>query len=199
MQAHDLKPPKGATHARKRIGRGNASGHGTYSGRGLKGQKARNKVRREFEGGQTRLMRRLPRRRGFTNYTRKEYQPVNLRELGRFEAGTEVTAETLKEAGVIDSAKKPVKILGVGEITVKLTVRANRFSMTAKEKITAAGGTIDEMDERKAKRQRKVKKKKGAQPQAQAGEGKGEGKAEKEAPEAEAEAAEAPAEGGESE
>ncbi len=142
MQAHQLKPAAGAKHARKRVGRGNASGHGTYSGRGLKGQKARSgrKPRRFFEGGQTRLFKKLPRRRGFHNPFRVEYTPVNVSDLESFEAGTEVTPELLKEKGIIRSLRKPVKILARGELSKALSVRAHKFSLTAKEKIEAAGG-----------------------------------------------------------
>ena len=156
MQAHQLKPPRGAKHARKRIGRGNAAGQGTYSGRGLKGQKSRagNKPRRFFEGGQTRLFKKLPFRRGFRNPFRVEYQAVNLDDLQRFEAGTEVTPDLLKEKGVLRSLRKPVKVLAAGELTKKLNVSAHRFSVTAKEKIEGAGGTVVEMSERKVKRQR---------------------------------------------
>lgn len=144
MQAHDLKPPKGAKHARKRIGRGNASGHGTYSGRGLKGQKSRagNKPRRFFEGGQTRLMKRLPRRRGFRNPFRVEYSAVNLKDLETFDAKTEVTPDVLKEKRILRSLRKPVKVLATGELTKPLTVHAHKFSLTAKERIEAAGGTV---------------------------------------------------------
>ena len=145
MQANQLRPAKGARHARKRIGRGNASGHGTYSGRGGKGQYARNTVRRDFEGGQTPMLRRLPSKRGFTNPFRVDYQPVNLRDLARFEAGTEVTPEALRDAGILTSIKKPVKILATGNIDVKLTVNAHKFSLAAKEKIEAAGGNVVEM------------------------------------------------------
>ncbi len=157
MQAHELKPARGSKQNRKRIGRGNAAGTGTYSGRGLKGQKSRSgrKPRRHFEGGQTRLMRRLPRRRGFINHFRIEYQPVNLRDLERFDDGADVTNETLKEAGLIDSAKKPVKILATGEITRKLSVRVERLSLAAKEKIEAAGGTAEETTERKVRSDRR--------------------------------------------
>ncbi len=153
MQAHQLKPPPGAKHARKRVGRGNASGHGTYSGRGLKGQKARagNKPRRFFEGGQTRLFKKLPFRRGFRNPFRVEYQAVNLDDLERFDEGTEITPELLKERGVLRSLRRPVKILASGTLTKKLTVTAHRFSMTAKEKIEVVGGSIVELGERKAK------------------------------------------------
>lgn len=144
MQAHDLKPPKGAKHARKRVGRGNAAGTGTYSGRGLKGQKSRagNKPRRFFEGGQTRLMKRLPRKRGFRNPFRVEYSPVNLSDLEAFEAKTEVTPELLKEKRILRSLRKPVKVLATGELTKPLTVHAHKFSMTAKERIEAAGGSV---------------------------------------------------------
>jgi len=147
MQTHELRPPKGARHKRKRVGRGNASGHGTYSGRGSKGQKARSGVgiRLGFEGGQTPLIKRLPRRRGFTNIFRVEYAPVNLKQLERFEAGTEVTPQLLREVGIIKSLRQPVKVLGDGEITKALIVRAHGFSAVAKEKIEAAGGSIEEV------------------------------------------------------
>ena len=184
MQAHELKPARGSKQNRTRIGRGNAAGTGTYSGRGLGGQKSRSgrKPRRHFEGGQTRLMRRLPRRRGFINHLRIEYQPVNLRDLERFDDGADVTNEILKEAGLIDSAKKPVKILATGEITRKLTVRVERLSLAAKEKIEAAGGTAEETTERKVRSDRrgaaKRKRRKGKPAEGAADdEKKGEGKA----------------------
>ena len=144
MLAHELKPPKGAKHARKRVGRGNASGHGTYSGRGLKGQKSRSgrKPKLGFEGGQTRLIKRLPHRRGFTNIFRVEYSPVNLRDLQRFDAGTEVTPALLKEKRVLRDLRKPVKVLAVGELAKPLTVKAHKFSAAARQKIEAAGGSI---------------------------------------------------------
>ena len=147
MHAHELRPPKGAKHARKRVGRGNASGHGTYSGRGLKGQKARagRTPRLGFEGGQTRLIKRLPRRRGFTNLFRKEYSAVNLRDLERFPAGTEVTPELLRQSGILSTLRRPVKVLAMGELTRALSVRAHKFSMAAKEKIEAAGGSVQEI------------------------------------------------------
>jgi large subunit ribosomal protein L15 len=168
MQAHQLKPPSGAKHARKRIGRGNAAGQGTYSGRGLKGQKARagNKPRRFFEGGQTRLFKKLPGRRGFRNPFRIEYQPVNLNDLQAFDEGADVTPELLKEKGILRSTRMPVKILASGELTKKLTVTAHRFSMAAKEKIESAGGTVIETSERKVKKVRKVKDKSAAKPAA---------------------------------
>ena len=147
MYAHELRPPKGAKHARKRVGRGNASGQGTYAGKGLKGQKARagRKPRLGFEGGQTRLIKRLPRRRGFTNIFRKEYSAVNLRDLERFAEGTEVTPELLKQSGVLSTLRRPVKVLAVGELTRALSVSAHKFSMAAREKIEAAGGSVQEI------------------------------------------------------
>jgi large subunit ribosomal protein L15 len=171
MQAHQLKPAPGSKHARKRIGRGNAAGQGTYSGRGLKGQKSRagNKPRRYFEGGQTRMMKRLPRRRGFTNLFRVGYQAVNLTDLTRFEAGSEVTPEMLKETRVLRSLRTPIKVLGTGEMDRPLTVRANRFSQSAREKIEAAGGTVIETDPRPEPRPKREKagKKKSQKPGAQ--------------------------------
>src|SRR6266542_5436307 len=154
MQAHQLKPPPGARHARKRVGRGNAAGQGTFAGRGLKGQKARagNKPRRFFEGGQTRLFKKLPFRRGFTNPFRVEYQAVNLTVLERFDKDAEVTPQLLKEKGILRSLRKPVKILAAGDLTKKLTVHAHSFSATAKEKIEVAGGAVVELGERKKKR-----------------------------------------------
>jgi len=147
MQAHELRPPKGARHKRKRVGRGDGSGHGSHSGRGSKGQKSRSGggPRLGFEGGQTPLIKRLPRRRGFTNIFRVEYSPVNLKQLERFEEGTEVTPELLREVGIIKTLRQPVKVLGDGEITKALIVRAHRFSAVAKGKIEAAGGSVEEV------------------------------------------------------
>ncbi len=147
MLAHELRPPKGSKHARKRVGRGDASGHGTYSGRGVKGQKSRSgrKPKLGFEGGQPRLIKRLPRRRGFTNIFRKEYSAVNLRDLERFEAGTEVTPELLKQSRVVRSLRRPVKVLAIGDLTKALTVKVHKFSTAAKEKIEAAGGSALEI------------------------------------------------------
>jgi large subunit ribosomal protein L15 len=147
MLAHELRPPKGSKHARKRVGRGDASGRGTYSGRGVKGQKSRSgrKPKLGFEGGQTRLIKRLPRRRGFTNIFRTEYSAVNLRDLERFEAGTEVTPELLKQSRVVRSLRRPVKVLASGDLTKALTVKAHKFSTAAKEKIEAAGGSALEI------------------------------------------------------
>src|SRR3989304_3744498 len=130
MEAHELNPPAGSRHKRKRVGRGNASGHGTYSGRGLKGQKSRSGggVRLGFEGGQLPLVRRMARKRGFTNIFRVEYALVNLSSLSKFPPGSEVTPEALLQAGVVKNLKRPLKILGDGSLEVALTVRAHQFS-----------------------------------------------------------------------
>ena len=145
MQQHEIRQPKGATHKRKRIGRGNASGTGTYAGKGMKGQKARagGGVRPYFEGGQLPLVRRMARKRGFRNPFRIEYEEVNVSALGaRFAANAEVTAGSLREARLIRSARRPVKILGDGEINVALTVEATSFTKSAIAKIKGAGGTV---------------------------------------------------------
>ena len=144
MKLHELTPAPGSKHSRKRVGRGIGSGTGKTSGRGHKGQNARSGggVRPGFEGGQNPLYRRLP-RRGFTNRFRKEYAIVNLKDLNRFEAGSEVTPEVLLESGVVKDRKNGIKILGNGELTVQLTVKANKFSQSAVEKIQAAGGKAE--------------------------------------------------------
>jgi large subunit ribosomal protein L15 len=147
MQLHDLRPPAGSHKRKKRVGRGMASGTGKTSGRGIKGQNARSGGGKGpyFEGGQLPLVRRLPFRRGFTNIRRVEYKPINVEFLQeKFGQGyPEITPEVLIEAGVIKSSDKAVAILGNGEITSALTVKAHRFSKTAKEKIEAVGGTIE--------------------------------------------------------
>lgn len=129
----------------KRVGRGNGSGHGTYSGRGSKGQKVRSGggVRRGFEGGQLPLVKRLPRRRGFTNIFKKQYNIVNVASLAVFPEGSEIRPEDLEKAGIIDSTVHPTKILGDGEIRYGVTVRANSFSAAAERKIVAAGGKAE--------------------------------------------------------
>jgi large subunit ribosomal protein L15 len=144
MEQNELRPPAGAKHKRKRIGRGDGSGHGTYSGRGCKGQKARSGggVRLGFEGGQLPLIKRLPRKRGFTNIFKTEYNIVNVGKLAIFPPGTEVTPKELLRAGLIDTPEHPTKILGVGDIKHPLLVSANRFSSSAEKKILAAGGKI---------------------------------------------------------
>ena len=144
MKLHDLKPAVGATTAPKRLGRGTGSGLGKTSGKGHKGAKARSGggKRPGFEGGQMPLTMRLP-KRGFTNIFRKEYVAVNVDRLEMFEDGAVVTPVTLIEYGIIKNVQDGVKILGNGEITKKLTVQANKFSESAKQKIEAAGGKAE--------------------------------------------------------
>jgi large subunit ribosomal protein L15 len=144
MKLHELKPAEGSRHARKRLGRGIGSGQGKTAGKGHKGQNARSGggVRLGFEGGQTPLFRRLP-KRGFTNIGRKEFAIVNLDALNRFEEGTEVTPELLIESGVVSNEKAGIKILAKGNVEKKLTVKAHKFSSAAKEAIEAAGGTTE--------------------------------------------------------
>ena len=144
MKQNELKPSAGAKHKKKFVGRGNGSGHGTYSGRGCKGQKARSGggVRLGFEGGQLPLMKRLPRKRGFTNIFKAEYNIVNVRQLAVFSPGTEVTPEELLRVGLINTTDQPTKILGTGDINHPLLVSADKFSSSAEKKIVAAGGSI---------------------------------------------------------
>ena len=144
MKLHELKPAVGATTAEKRLGRGTGSGLGKTSGKGHKGAKARSGggKRPGFEGGQMPLTMRLP-KRGFTNIFRKEYVAVNIDRLEMFEDGAVVTPVTLIEYGIIKNVQDGVKILGNGEITKKLTVQANKFSESAKQKIEAAGGKAE--------------------------------------------------------
>jgi len=144
MKLHELKPAEGSRQESKRKGRGIGSGNGKTAGKGHKGQNARSGggVRIGFEGGQTPLFRRLP-KRGFTNINRKEYAVVNLDVLNRFEDGTEVTPELLIELGVVKSEKAGIKVLAKGNIEKKLTVKAHKFSSAAKEAIEAAGGTTE--------------------------------------------------------
>jgi large subunit ribosomal protein L15 len=143
MQQHELRQPPGATHKRKRVGRGNASGHGTYSTRGRKGQKARSGggVRPGFEGGQLPLVRRMAYKRGFRNPFRIDYEEVNVGMLAQFAAGTEVNGAALAAVRLVRTGK-PVKVLGEGEISAALTVEAASFSKSARAKIEAAGGSV---------------------------------------------------------
>lgn len=144
MRLDELQPAEGSTKKVKRVGRGIGSGNGKTSGKGHKGQKARSGggVRPGFEGGQMPLYRRLP-KRGFTNIFAKEYVTINVEALERFDDGTEVTAELLKETGVISKILDGVKILGRGELTKKLTVKVAKFSASAAEKIEKAGGKAE--------------------------------------------------------
>ncbi len=148
MRQDELSPALGSKKSRKRVGRGDGSGHGTYSGRGCKGQKSRSgdKMVRGFEGGQLPLIKRLPQKRGFVNIFRTEYSVVKIGKLNMFEAGSEVTPERLVAAGVVKSLRHPIKILGDGEINYPLLVKANKFSAAAKAKIEAAGGTAEEVE-----------------------------------------------------
>ena len=146
MQLHDLTPAPGSTHRRKRVGRGNSSGHGTYSGRGLNGQGSRAGGTKGagFEGGQTPLAMRLPKLPGFVNPRRIEYTAINVSELeARFEDGAVVDGEALKAARLTKKADEPVKVLGNGELSKKLTVQVEKVSASAKAKIEAAGGKVE--------------------------------------------------------
>jgi large subunit ribosomal protein L15 len=144
MKLHELRPAAGSTKNRKRVGRGTGSGLGTTAGRGMNGQNSRSGggVRPGFEGGQMPLFRRLP-KRGFKNFTRKNWTIVNVETLNKFEDGTEITPELLLEAGVLSKIEYGVKILGDGELTKKLTVKANKFTQSAITKIEAAGGKAE--------------------------------------------------------
>ena len=145
MDLSKLQPPKGAKHAKKRVGRGHGSGQGTQAGRGHKGAKSRSGFKRKvgFEGGQMPLKRRVP-KRGFHNPFSVEYAIVNLDTLGeRFDAGTVVTIDLLRERRLVPSSAERVKVLGRGDITKALTVRAHKFSGKAAEKIAGAGGAAE--------------------------------------------------------
>ena len=148
MRQDILSPAPGSKRGRKRVGRGDGSGHGTYSGRGSKGQKSRsgNKMRPGFEGGQLPLIKRLPQKRGFVNISRTEYSVVNISKLNIFESGSEVTPERLVAAGVVKSLRYPIKILAEGEINHPLVVKASKFSTAAKAKIEAIGGRVEEVE-----------------------------------------------------
>ncbi len=148
MRQDNLAPPPGSKKSRKRVGRGDGSGHGTYSGRGCKGQKSRAgyKMRPGFEGGQLPLIKRLPKIRGFTNIFRLEYSVVNISRLNIFEANSEVTPEKLVAAGMVKSLRRPIKILAEGDIDRPLSVKAHRFSAAAKAKIETAGGKVEEIE-----------------------------------------------------
>jgi len=146
MELNNLKPKKGSRKTRKRVGRGPGSGNGKTAGRGEKGQKSRSGFSRMigFEGGQMPLHRRLP-KRGFTNIFRQEFDILNLSDLERFEAGSTVDGAALRHAGMIKGRQKKLKVLGNGNISKKLTVHADKFSKTAREKIEAAGGSCQEI------------------------------------------------------
>lgn len=146
VKQNELAPPPGSKRKKKRVGRGLGSGHGRYSGRGTKGQKARSGagIHPYFEGGQLPLVKRLPTKRGFTNIFKEQYSLVNLGKLNVFKLGSVVDRDKLLEAGLIKSAKKPVKILSMGELNQAVIVKADKFSAAAKRKIEAAGGRVEE-------------------------------------------------------
>jgi large subunit ribosomal protein L15 len=141
VKADSLRPPRGASKRRQIRGRGIGSGRGVTSGRGAKGQKSRTNIRPGFEGGQQPLHRRLPRMRGFKRHWRKEYAVVNVGDLERFDAGTQVTPDLLLESGLVKRDLDGLKVLGSGSLTKKLKVKAHKFSQSAKAAIESAGGT----------------------------------------------------------
>ena len=147
MRQDKLSPAPGSRQSRKRVGRGDGSGHGTYSGRGCKGQKSRSgcKIRPGFEGGQLPIIKRLPRKRGFVNIFKTQYSTVNLSRLNIFESGSEVTPDKLVATRVVRSLHHPIKILGEGDINYPLVIKANKFSAAARAKIEAAGGRVEEI------------------------------------------------------
>jgi large subunit ribosomal protein L15 len=144
LELHGLKPAKGANKKRKRVGRGPGSGHGKTATRGEKGQKSRSGFSQKagFEGGQMPLHRRIP-KHGFTNKFAKEYAVLNVKELNSFDDGTEITPELLTQKGLVKKGKDGVRILGEGELSRKLTVRAHHFSESARQKIEQAGGSVE--------------------------------------------------------
>ncbi|HEY6874006.1 MAG TPA: 50S ribosomal protein L15 [Geobacteraceae bacterium] len=146
MELNSIKPAIGASKNKKRIGRGTGSGHGKTATKGHKGQKARSggSIKAGFEGGQMPMQRRLP-KRGFRPLERKEYAVVNIGQLEIFEAGSIVDMEALLKSGLIGKVLDGIKILATGELTKSLSIKAHKFSATAREKITAAGGTIEEI------------------------------------------------------
>lgn len=145
MMEHDLRTPPGARKRRKRVGRGDASGHGSTSGRGNKGQKSRSGkgLRPGFEGGQLPQIKGLPTKRGFTNIFKKRYQLVKVGELNIFPPDAEVSPESLLELGIVRNLKDPVKVLGNGDITVPLKIRAHKFTRSSMVKIETAGGSAE--------------------------------------------------------
>ena len=147
MMEHQLAPSKGARKARKRVGRGDAAGQGSTAGRGMKGQKSRAgyRIRPGFEGGQLPLIKGLPMKRGFTNPFKIYYSLVKIEALDSFEAGDSITPETLYQRGLVRNLNQPIKILGDGEINKAVTVSAHKFTKSAREKIEAAKGSVEEL------------------------------------------------------
>ena len=147
MMEHQLIPSPGARKNRKRVGRGDAAGQGSYGGRGMKGQKSRSgyRIRPGFEGGQLPLIKGLPMKRGFNNKFKTHFLLVKLEELDIFDAGTRVTPEAMYLRGMVPNLNSPIKILGNGDLSKSLTVVANKFTGTARSKIEAAGGSVEEV------------------------------------------------------
>jgi len=148
MKLHDLRPAEGSNHKSKRVGRGAGSGKGKTSGKGMMGQKARSGPGpyRTFEGGQNRLVKPMPFKRGFTNIFRVDYEVVNIGSLAEWPADVEVSPESLLEARAVRRKRMPIKVLGDGELSAALTVKAHKFSNSARQKIEAAGGTVVELE-----------------------------------------------------
>lgn len=146
MQLHHLRPAEGSKKRKIRVGRGEAGRRGKTAGRGTKGLKARSKVRPGFEGGQTPLLRRMPKLKGFRNPNRVEFTVLNVERLDVFQAGETVTPSEMREAGLVKKRGR-IKVLGQGDLSVALTVKAHAFSSGAAEKIAAAGGSIELIDE----------------------------------------------------
>ena len=146
MKLHHLRPAEGSKKRKIRVGRGESGRRGKTAGRGTKGLKARSKVRRGFEGGQMPLQRRMPKLRGFTNPNRVEYTVINVERLNAFDAGSTVTADDLRAGGLVKHRGK-VKVLGEGEIDRALTIKAHAFSLGAVEKIKAAGGSVEVLED----------------------------------------------------
>ncbi len=147
MMEHKVVPSPGARKARKRVGRGDSAGQGSTAGRGMKGQKSRSgsSIRAGFEGGQNQLIKGLPMKRGFNNIFKTYYSLITLETLETFDAGDRITPELLRERGFLKSLKQPVKIVGDGRLTTAVTVAAHRFTGSAREKIEAAKGKIEEL------------------------------------------------------
>lgn len=156
-----LKSNQGARHRKKRLGRGDGSGLGTYSGKGMKGQKARSggNVRPGFEGGQTTFVQKMPKLKGFKNPGRINYQVVNVKDLEKFDNGATVDAEALVEKGLVAKKNLPVKILGDGDLSKKLTIKVEKVTKSAEEKITKAGGKLELSAKPKVKAEQKTEEK----------------------------------------
>ena len=147
MMEHQVVPSPGARKRRKRVGRGDAAGQGSTAGRGMKGQKSRSgsSIRAGFEGGQNQLIKGLPMKRGFNNIFKTYYSLISLEILETFNAGDRITPEFLQQRGFLKSLKQPIKIVGDGELTKAVTVAAHRFTGSAREKIEAARGKVEEL------------------------------------------------------